>query len=119
MISLATALKAEVLPMMELLEQSLGRPVQLRCLEDNTQCLQAAETGYSAVLRHLPRTGRISVGVVHETFTEKSHQHELLYQETASHKGDMFTKRLDPVAFERALTLINLVRPDGSKYKAE
>ena len=31
----------------------------------------------------------------------------------------MFTKRLDPVAFERALTLINLVRPDGSKYKAE
>ena len=119
MISLATALKAEVLPMMELLEQSLGRPVQLRCLEDNTQCLQAAETGYSAVLRHLPRTERISVGVVHETFTEKSHQHELLYQETASHKGDMFTKRLDPVAFERALTLINLVRPDGSKYKAE
>ena len=119
MISLATALKAEVLPMMELLEQSLGRPVQLRCLEDNTQCLQAAETGYSAVLRHLPRTERISVGVVHETFSEKSHQHELLYQETSSHKGDMFTKRLDPIAFERALTLINLVRPDGSKYKAE
>lgn len=82
---------------MELLEQSLGRPVQLRCLEDNTQCLQAAETGYSAVLRHLPRTERISVGVVHETFSEKSHQ----------------------IAFERALTLINLVRPDGSKYKAE
>ena len=119
MISLATALKAEVLPMMELLEQALGRPVQLRCLEDNTQCLQAAETGYSAVLRHLPRTERISVGVVHETFTEKSHQHELLYQETSSHKGDMFTKRLDPITFERALTLINLVRPDGSKYKAE
>ena len=45
MISLATALKAEVLPMMELLEHALGRPVKLRCLEDNTQCLQAAETG--------------------------------------------------------------------------
>ena len=27
-------------------------------------------------------------------------------------------KRLDSNAFERALTLINFVRPDGSKYKA-
>ena len=46
MISLATALKSEVLPMLELLEQALGRPVRLRCLEDNTQCIKAAETGY-------------------------------------------------------------------------
>ena len=118
MISLATALKAEVLPMMELLEHFLGRPVRLRCLENNTQCLQAAEIGYSAVLGHLPRTERISVGVVHKIFSEKSDQHELIYQETSSHKGDI-TKRLEPNAFERALTLVNLVRPDGSKYKAE
>ena len=97
----------------------VGRPIRLRCLGDNTQCLQAAETGYSAVLRHLPRTERISLRVVHETFSEKSDQHELVYQETSSHKGNMFTKRLDPNVFERALTLINLVRPDGSKSKAE
>ena len=71
MISLARALKAEVLPMLELLEQALCRPVRLRCLEENTQCLQAAETGYSAALRHLPRTERISVDVIHETFSEK------------------------------------------------
>ena len=102
--------------MLELLEQALCRPVRPRCLEDNTQCLQAAGTGYSAALRHLPRTERISVGVVHETFSDKD-LHELVYQETSSHKGDMFTKRLDPSAFERALTLINLVRPDGSKFK--
>ena len=109
---------AEVIPMMELLEHALGRPSRLRCLEGNTQCLQAAGTGYSAALRHLPRTERISVGVFHETSFEKD-RHELVYQETSSHKGDMFTKRLDPNAFECALTLINLVRPDGSKYKAE
>ena len=29
----------------------------------------------------------------------------------------MFTKKLDPSVFGRALTLINLVRPDGSKFK--
>ena len=118
-ISLATALKAEVMPMMDLLEQALGRPIRLVCLEDNTQCITAVENGYSPSLKHLPRTERISLGVSHETFVEKSGQHELRYQETSSHKGDMFTKRLDPNAFERALTLINLVRPDGSKYKAE
>ena len=112
-ISLATALKSEVLPMLGLFEQALGRPVRLRCLEDNTQCLQAAETSYSAALRHLPRTERISVGVVRD----RKNRHELVYQETSSHKGDMFTKRLDPSAFERALTLINLVRPDGSAFK--
>ena len=63
MISLATALKADVLPMMELLEHARGRPTRPRCLEDNTQCLQVAETGYSAALRHLPRTERISVAL--------------------------------------------------------
>ena len=44
-------------------------------------------------------------------------QHGLVYQGTSSHKGDMFTKRLDPSACERAMTLINLVRPDGSSFK--
>jgi hypothetical protein len=110
MIALATALKAEVLPMMELLEAALGRPIKLVCLEDNTQCIQAAETGYSAALRHLPRTERISLGVVHEIFSDSS-RHKLTYQETSLHKGDMFTKRLEPCAFEHALTMINLVRP--------
>jgi hypothetical protein len=114
MISLATALKSEVLPMLELLEAALGREMRLICLEDNTQCIQAATTGYSAALRHLPRTERISVGVVHEIF-ESSPAYELKYQATAEHKGDMFTKRLEPNTFERALKMINLVRPDGSK----
>ena len=102
MISLATSLKAEVLRMMGLLEQALCRLVRLRCLKDNTQYLQAAGTGYSAALRHLLRTGRISVGVVHETFSYKD-LHELVYQGTSFYKGDMFTKRQDPNVFERSL----------------
>ena len=118
MISLATALKGEVLPMIELLEAALGRELKMVCLEDNTQCIQAASSGYSAALRHLPRTERISVGVVHEIF-EGSPAYALKYQATAEHKGDMFTKRLEPNAFERALKMINLLRPDGSKYKAD
>ena len=102
--------------MLKLLEQALGRPVRLRCLEDNSQCIQPADTGYLAALRHLPRTERISLGVVHEVFSEKN-KHELVYQETFSHKRNTFTKRLGPSAFEHAVTLINLVRPDSSAFK--
>ena len=48
-ISLATSLKAEVLPMMERLEQALCRPVRFRCLEDNSvfrQPIRATQPRY-------------------------------------------------------------------------
>ena len=71
MILLSTGVKAEVLLILVLLEHALGRLVKLRGLADNTQRLQVTETGYSAAPRHLPRTERISVGLVHETFSKK------------------------------------------------
>ena len=46
MVSLVTSPKAEIPPMMELLEDALGWPIRLRYLEENTQCLQTAEIGY-------------------------------------------------------------------------
>eukprot|EP00972_Heterocapsa_arctica_P084698 12474652-Heterocapsa_arctica.AAC.1 len=65
---MATALKAEALPMIDLFSHALGRSVGLTCLEDNTQCIAAARTGYSAALRHLARTERIALSVAHEQF---------------------------------------------------
>ena len=50
------------------LEAALGRRIDLVCLEYNTQCVGAAKSGYSAALRSLPRTERISLSVAHETF---------------------------------------------------
>ena len=50
------------------LEAALGRRIDLVCLENNTQCVGAAKSGYSAALRSLPRTERISLSLVHETF---------------------------------------------------
>ena len=98
MISLATALKAEVLPIMELLEQALCRPVWLRCLEKNTQSFQAAETRVTA-----PTPDGADLGWRANSFYKELH--ESVYHESFSLKGDMFTKRLEPNAFERALTL--------------
>ena len=63
---MATALKSEALPLLGLFYEALGRAVTQECREGNTQCISAVKSGNSEALRHLPRTERISVGVVSE-----------------------------------------------------
>ena len=87
-ISVATALKSEALPLLGLFSEALGRTVTFEYREDNTQCISAVRSGFSAALRHLPRTERIAVGVVSETFAADDCQ--IVYQESALHKGDVF-----------------------------
>ena len=88
-----------------------------------------------AAARYLEETGKKTLSVARTPYVPESlspkgceltrgrsifsgkDQHELVYQGTSPHKGDMCTKRLDPCAFERALRLINLKRPDGSSFK--
>ena len=107
-IALSTCLKAEALPMLDLLREALGRDVHLDTREDNTQCIAAVKNGYSAALRHLPRTERISLSVCHEIYIEDGERHSLNYEETAVHKGDIFTKRLPPIGFEQAIVRLGL-----------
>ena len=113
-IALATCLKAEALPMLDLLSTALRREVHLNAREDNTQCLAAVKNGYSAALRHLPRTERISLSVCHEVFIENEDKHSLVYEPTESHKGDVFTKRLGPAQFERAIRMLGLHKMSAS-----
>ena len=82
---MAIALKFEALPLLGLFSGALGRKVTLECREDNTQCISAVKTGYSAALRHLPRTERISMGVVSETFATNACR--IVCQESSLHKG--------------------------------
>ena len=89
------------------LERVLRRRVPLVCLEDNTQCLGAVKSGYSAALRSLPRTERISLSVAHETYV-LTKGNEIRHHPTDQHKGDVFTKRLDPAKFEEALDRLGL-----------
>ena len=113
-ISMATALKSEALPLLELFSEALNRKVMLECREDNTQCISAVKSGYSAALRHLPRTERIPVGVISETFATDDCR--IVYQESALHKGDVFTKRLAPALFETAIEWLGLRRPTASSH---
>ena len=108
-ISMATELKGEGLPMQDLFSAAFGRTVHLRGLEDNTTAICAARVVYSPALRHLPRTERISLGALYEVFVERD-DCTLQYQAFGEHKGDMFTKRLDPASFEVAVARAKLRR---------
>ena len=80
------------------------------CLEDNTRCFGAVKSGYStysAALRSLPRTERISLSVAHEMFVLTPGS-EIRHQPTDTHKGDVFTKRMEPSKFETALDVLGL-----------
>ena len=104
-IAMSTSTRAEAIPMQIFLEAALGRRVDLVCLEDNTQCLGAVKSGYSAALRSLPRTERISLPVAHEMFM-LTPGNEIRHQPTDTHKGDVFTKWMEPSKFEMALDLL-------------
>ena len=112
-ISLATGIKSEGIPMVDLFSHALGREVHLRCLEDNTAAISAAMAGYSPALRHLARTVRVSLGTLYELFVERADEFTLQYEKTATHKGDFFTKRLQPADFEAARQLASLQKMAG------
>ena len=77
--------------MVDLFSLALVRCDGLPHLEDNTQCIAAARTGYSAALRH------VALCVANEQFFGENVNFTLLYE------GDMFTKKLVPYLFELRL----------------
>ena len=82
--------------------------------EDNTAAILAIRKGYSPALRHLPRTQRICLGSLNEMLCDpedhdSSHgTMELVHAETATHKGDLFTKDMPPKAFKEKLALLRV-----------
>ena len=98
------------MPLQDLVQLLLRKPIALVVKEDNAACIQAVRKGYSPALRHMPRTQRVSLGDLHETFAECQAQRPtdgpvlLQHQDTKQHKGDIFTKYLDPTTYNDALT---------------
>ena len=107
----------------DLVQLLLRKPVALIVKEDNTACIQAVRKGYSPALRHMPRTQRVSLGDLHETFEERQAQGPndgpvlLEHQDTKQHKGDVFTKYMEPTTYNDALTRLGVSR--ASKHVAK
>ena len=119
-VSLSTHLRNQAIPIAEFMSQLLGRPVDLICHEDNSSCIAAVKHGYSPSLRHLPRTHRVSLGMLHDTFHELEPKPgeaaiALIKEETKNQKGDLLTKAKDYPAFSRSMKLLRMVQDPRSK----
>ena len=112
-VSLSSALRTEALPMQVLFERLMGKGIDVEVMEDNSAAIIAIKKGYSPALRHLSRTHRISLGLLHEVTTQQSMQDQgsvtIIKAPTSTHKGDMFTKDLPPCKFGDALSMIRIV----------
>ena len=90
------------LPVQTLLIDMLGMLVPIRLKVDNTQAISAIKKGYSKKLRCLSRTHRCSIGAMHERYSDPEVCMEVVYEPTATHKCDFFTKALNPGPFALA-----------------
>ena len=113
-VSLATCVRNEVLPMQLLLELVFRKPVDCEIMEDNAAAIIAITKGYSPTMRYLPRTQRVSLGMLNEIFSKEPEDNQgrvrLIKADTNDHRGDAFTKELESHKFARALELIRMSR---------
>ena len=105
-IAVANAVFGEAIPVLQLWETVLGRPVELVIMEDNQATIQVVNRGYSAKLRHILRTHKINLGSLKELLTENDIK--LQYIESAKQSADVFTKALEPIKWPNALELLNM-----------
>ena len=109
-VSLAYYTKHEGIPMQILIDALLAGtrpPIRLVALVDNTQAIAAVQKGYSKKLRFLERTHKCSINTIHELLQDGTIEVE--YAPTATHRGDGFTKAMEPAKFQRAIALMGMV----------
>jgi hypothetical protein len=115
-VSLATCVRNALIPMQILLQRILREPVDCEVMEDNAAAIVAITKGYSPAMRHIPRTQRVSLGMLHEVFHQEPEEGEgrigLKKASTDEHRGDAFTKELDPHKFHAAIDMIRMKHHD-------
>ena len=94
--------------MQVLLEAVIGVRVPIRHQLDNSQAKLAIERGYSKRLRHLQRTQRVCIGLLHESLHDPELLMSLDHCGTDKMKADVFTKSMTPAKFGELLRTIGL-----------
>jgi hypothetical protein len=105
-IAVASAVFGEAIPVLELWETVLQRPVDLIIHEDNQATIQVVERGYSSKLRHITRTHKVNLGSLSEVLQDKGIK--IQYVETTKQAADIFTKALEPIKWPNAIGLLNI-----------
>ena len=96
------------MPLQSLWSAIFGRTVRAKYFEDNTATVSIIKTGYSVALRHLAKHHRISLSFANEA-TGEDNDSSIEYIPTGLQKGDILTKPLARVAFERACEINGII----------
>ena len=94
-IAIATAVYGEAIPVLQLWDTLLQRPVSLVIHEDNQAPIMVVERGYSSKLRHITRTHKVNLGCLQEVLQDNNIT--LQYIKTDEQVADIFTKALEPL----------------------
>ena len=110
-------LRREAIPAQLLMEIILGRRLNIELNIDNTQAILAIQRGYSKKLRHLARTQRVCIGLLHELLEDPDMQLSICHCPTLSMKADIFTKALNNEKFHTALEMIGMRGEDFDEHQ--
>ena len=102
------SLARKVIPLQSLWSAFLGRNIHAVYHEDNMSTITVVKTGFSIALRHMQKHQRVALSFVHEA-TSASSDATLRHCPTLLQKGDLLTKSLNRVSFERGLDLNGIV----------
>ena len=105
-ISMAGAIYSEGQPLLDLLQQLVGRDITMRLLEDNAATLSILHSGYSVRLRHASRTHRIDVASLADLIQQRGVQPE--HVGTGGQAADGMTKVVAPMSWERLIQLLGI-----------
>lgn len=97
------------IPIKSILELILKAEVSAELLEDNTACICVLRSGYSAKLRSMPRTHRISVAALSEALMQRLFR--ITHVETNLQLADILTKSLNKTTFLRLRNMIGVDAP--------
>ena len=105
-VALSDGLFSDAIPVQTVLQLVLGHDVPLVLHEDNQACIHILNSGYSARMKSMNRTHKLSIAALHESI--QNLELKLEYTESEKQLADMFTKALAKVKFQAALTKLNI-----------
>ena len=85
----------------------MGRKIELRVKEDNEGTIAVIEKGYSPSLRHLLKTQKVSIDLIHRCFFELD-LGVLEKVDTAEQAADIFSKAVPIAHWDRALDMLKI-----------
>lgn len=108
-VALHDGLYSDAIPVQTVLQMVFKRSIPLIIHEDNMACIQILRAGYSARLKAMNRTHKLSIAAISETINDLGL--ELRYTESSEQLADVFTKALAKVKFLAALQKLRIGTP--------